>query len=221
MQHELTALIDSKLFSGIHPDDMAAMMACVGGSYHSYSKEQLVMAEGERADRLGIVISGSLRVERVDYLGNRSIVSYVGAGDVFGESFACSDTEFMPVDIVAAEASKVLLMDAERITHSCSNACEFHAKLIFNLLKLVSEKNLGFHKKVEITSKRTTREKLLAYLFWQAKETGKSEFTIPFDRQALADYLGVERSGLSSEIGKLAKEGVISCRKNHFELLDI
>lgn len=103
--------------------------------------------------------------------------------------------------------------------HSCQSACSFHSQMIFNLMKTVALKNIIFHQKIEITSKRSTREKLMTYLMFQAKRAKHSRFEIPFDRQELADYLEVDRSGLSAEISKLKAEGVIDCHKNHFELL--
>ena len=113
----------------------------------------------------------------------------------------------------------VMLIDSSRIISPCSNACGFHTKLIFNLLQIMARKNLGFHQKIEITSKRTTREKLMAYLLAQAKLHQKNSFEIPFDRQTLADYLEVDRSGLSAEISKLRKEGVLECHRSRFTLL--
>ena len=112
-----------------------------------------------------------------------------------------------------------MLIDCNRILYTCANGCDFHRQLIFNLMTDLANKVLLFHKKTEIISKRTTREKLMTYLMITAKELKNSNFSIPFNRQELADYLGVERSGLSLEISKLIKEGVINSHKNHFELL--
>jgi CRP-like cAMP-binding protein len=72
---------------------------------------------------------------------------------------------------------------------------------------------------MEHITKRTTREKLLSYLSEQSRLHGSREFSVPFDRQGLADYLSVERSALSAEMSRLKSEGVINYRKSHFELL--
>ena len=117
------------------------------------------------------------------------------------------------------EDSKLLLIDSCRITQSCSNACGFHQQLIRNLLQIVSEKNLRFHHKLEITAKRTTREKLMSYLMAQAKQAGSDSFTIPYDRQELADFLQVERSAMSAEISKLRADGVLESKRNYFRIL--
>jgi len=112
-----------------------------------------------------------------------------------------------------------MLIECNHILHTCSNNCGFHQQLIFNLMKDLATKTILFHQKIEIISKRSTRDKLMTYLMLQAKKEGSDSFDIPFDRQELADYLEVERSGLSAEISKLKKEGIINNQKNHFELL--
>ena len=125
----------------------------------------------------------------------------------------------VPVSVVPDEDGHVMLLNSSRIVLRCASSCQMHDRVIFNLLRLVSSKNLMLHQKIDVTSKRTTREKLMAYLSWQAEKCGSRSFDIPFDRQALADYLEVDRSGLSSEIGKLRREGVLECEKNSFRLL--
>ena len=112
-----------------------------------------------------------------------------------------------------------MLIDRDRIMRTCHKGCGFHSRLIFNLMKDLATKTLMFHQKIEVTSKRTTREKLMTYLMLQAKKAGSNSFTVPFDRQALADYLEVDRSGLSAEISRLRKENIIKSHKNYFEIL--
>ena len=182
------------LFDGIRMEDLSAMMGCIGGYIRSVSNGQLVMQEGDPATHVGMVLSGAVHLVREDYYGNRSIVARIGPSELFGETYACAGIQALPVSVVADEDSTVLLMDCRRITVSCSSACAFHSRIIFNLLRLVAEKNLVFDQKIQITSKRSTREKLMAYLMNQAKLQGNNHFAIPYDRQELADYLEVDRS---------------------------
>ena len=207
------------LFEGIGANDLSAMLSCIGGHKITVSKEQPIFREGEPATYVGMVLTGSVRMEREDYYGNRSIIAHVGPAELFAETYACANVPSLPISVVADEDSTVLLMDCRRITTACSSACSFHNRIIYNLLRLVAEKNLVYDQKIQITSKRTTREKLIAFLLNQAKLQGSNSFYIPFDRQELADYLEVDRSGLSVEIGKLRKEGRLISDKNHFELL--
>lgn len=207
------------LFEGIDRADIPGMLACLGAVVRTVGKNQQILSEGDDARSVGILLSGSAQVEKQDFYGNRSIVGRVEPGELFAESFACAGVAVLPVSVVAIEDSQVMLIDCQRITVSCSNACSFHSKMIFNLLKAVAARNLQFHQKLEITAKRTTREKLMAYLLTQAKQASSNAFTIPYDRQALADYLGVERSAMSAELGKLRKDGVLDFDRSRFVIL--
>lgn len=207
------------LFDGIEMEDLSAMMGCIGGRTVSVAKGQSVYREGDPATHVGMVLSGAVRLVREDYYGNRSIVAHIGPAELFGETYACAGITALPISIVADEDSVILLMDCRRITTTCSSACAFHNRIIFNLLRLVATKNLVFDQKIQVTSKRTTREKLMTFLLNQAKLQGSNSFSIPYDRQELADYLEVERSGLSAEISKLRREKVLESDKRNFKLL--
>ena len=207
------------LFDGIGREYLFAILGCLGARVKEIKKHQIIFSEGDTANTVGIVLSGRAQVIKEDYYGNRTIVGMAEPGELFAESFACAGAVALPVSIIAAEDCKVMLIDSHRIAVSCSNACSFHSQLIQNLLKIVAEKNIQFNQKMEILTQRTTREKLLVYLNSQAKQKGSNSFTIPYDRQALADFLGVERSAMSAEISKLRKDGILHSRKNHFEML--
>ncbi len=209
------------LFDEIEDENLLAMLGCLGGRVWGFGKNETILAEGDPAKYIGIVLSGEAQIVRIDYYGNRSLMANVGVSQLFGESFACAGVEAMPVNVVALEETRVLLVDCRRIISSCNHACRFHSQMIFNLLKVVATKNLVFNQKIEVTSKRSIREKLMTYLLMQAKQQNSNSFTIPYDRQELADYLEVERSGLSAEIGKLCREGLISCKKSTFVLRSV
>jgi len=219
MNEYFPVLSKCSLFDGIGPKELSAVLACLGARISDYRKNQIIFQEGDPAKYVGIVLSGAAQIIQEDYYGNRSILTRVEPSELFGESFACAGISALPVSVTASESCQVMLIDCRRITVSCSSACSFHNKMIFNLLRVVATKNLLFHQKLQITSHRTTREKLMAYLLAQAKQADSRSFTIPYDRQALADYLGVDRSAMAAEISKLRRDGVISCEKSRFELL--
>ena len=219
MKKFLHVLTGSPLFVNIASSELEMLLGCLAPVGRSVAKGEVVMAEGEPASHIGIVLSGSVQVVREDYYGNRSMMGKISAGGLFAEAFACAGVSGMPVSVIAAEASEILLIEASRVTHSCAHGCSFHHQLIYNLMKILATKNLICNQKIEVTSKRTTREKLMAYLLLEAKRAGDRAFDIPYDRQELADYLEVDRSGLSAEISKLRREGVLIAAKNHFELL--
>lgn len=207
------------LFDGLDKEDLSSILACLGAVRSAAAKGQTIFREGDPASHMGIVLTGAVRLLREDYYGNRSIVAHIEPAQLFGESYACAGVTALPVSVVADTDSELLLLDCRRITVCCANACAFHSKVIFNLLRLVATKNLVFDQKIQVTSKRSTREKLMAYLLSQAKLQGSAAFTIPYDRQELADYLEVDRSGLSAEISKLRREGLLECQRSRFRLL--
>ena len=219
MKKYLKILKKCPLFANIEDEDLLRMLKCLDAKIGSFDKKYTVFAEGSPAKYIGVVLSGSVQVIQVDYYGNRSILSVMREGEVFAEAFACAELREIPVSVIADEPSEIMFIDSSHILHTCHNNCGFHQQLIFNLMKDLAVKTIMFHQRIEITSKRTTREKLLAYLAMQARRAGSNSFDIDFDRQELADYLEVERSGLSAEISKLRREGMIENHKNHFELL--
>lgn len=219
MKKYINILKKCRLFYGIEDEDILRMLTCMGTRVASFEKKYTIFREGSAAKYIGIVLSGTAQTVRVDYSGNRSIISEAGPSETFGEAFACVGMECAPVSVIAAEPCEIMFIECEHILHTCQNNCSFHSRLIYNLVRELADKNIRYYKKSEITSARTTREKLLTYLTAASKEEGGTSFDIPFDRQELADYLGVDRSGLSVEIGRLKREGVIDCHKNHFDFL--
>ena len=207
------------LFNQIEDESLVRALVCLGAKEKSYKKGDTVLTEGQEAKYFGIVLKGSVQLERVDYYGNRSILTSIEPSQLFGEAFACAGIKSLPIDVIAAEDTDIFFIDVRHIASPCDAACAFHAQLIINLLNIVAKKNLVLHQKIEITSKHSTREKLMTYLFLQEKNTGSRTFTIPYNRQELADYLGVERSGLSAEISKLRNEKVLECNRSTFTLL--
>jgi CRP-like cAMP-binding protein len=219
MQKYFEVLRKCPLFEGIADEHLLKMLPCLGARVVCFEKKYTVFAEGSPARYIGIILSGEVQIVKNHYDGTRSIVLMGTPSELIGESFACAGLSEIPVSVIAAEDSEIMLIDCHHILHTCANACGFHQQMIFNLMKNLAVKNLVFHQKIEVTSKRSTREKLLTYLDVQSQKAHSRRFQIPFDRQELADYLEVDRSGLSAEIGKLKKEGILLCEKNLFELL--
>lgn len=218
MKKYIEILKKCPLFFEIDEKDLTVMLGCLGAKIEFFDRKYTVMAEGSFAKYIGIVLSGAVQIEQTDYYGNRSILSVVPEGGIFGEAFACCNTESLPISVVATKESEIMFIDCSYILHTCKNNCIFHNQLIFNLMKDIASKTVLFHQRIEVISKRSTREKLLAYLSMVSKKEGSPRFTVPFDRQELADYLEVDRSGLSAEISKLKKEGRLYSKKNYFEL---
>lgn len=219
MDPHLPLISRSPLFRGIEPENVQAMLQCLGAHRRSYPKGSAVFRIGDTTSSMGFVLEGSVRLEKDDYWGNRSILASFGPGQSFGEVYACEPDLAYDINVVTAEDATVLFMDVGRVTALCPSSCEFHARLIRNVLGVVSRRTHALTRKIEHTSKRTTRAKLLSYLSDQAEAAGGQRFDIPFDRQELADYLSVDRSAMCAELSKMKREGVIDYHKNQFEIV--
>lgn len=218
MKEYIDILKETKLFAGVGEEDISAMLACLGAKLSVYRKGETVLRQGEILDDTPVLVKGKLLIQKDDYWGNRSILGNIDAGEMFGEAYAAPGSGPLLNDVVAVEDSAVLFFDVNRIMTTCSSACRFHTLVVQNLIFALSEKNRKLVQKLGHMSKRTTREKLISYLSEEAKKQNSSRFEIPFNRQQLADFLSVDRSAMSNELGKMRNEGLIAFHKNHFEL---
>ena len=208
----------SPLFFGISGEEIAAMLSCLQAETKEFPKDAFVLRAGDTAESIGLVLTGSVLVLQEDVWGNRNILSKAGPGQTFAAAFACAPGARLNASVLAETPVTAMFLNVKRILNVCPSACVHHNRIIRNLLGELAEKNLRFSEKLAHMGQRTTRSKLMSYLSAEAQRFGKTEFDIPFSRQQLADYLGVERSGLSLELGKMRDEGLLDFRKSHFVL---
>ena len=214
----LELLRKTPLFADIEEADLPGLLGCVGARERVFRKGEVLLHRGDRIESLGLVLSGTVQVIREDFWGNRSVVGLVEAGESFGESYALAGQP-LEVSVQAVSAGEALFLNAGKMISGCGQVCGFHERLSRNLLSLLARKNLMLTEKMRHMARKTTREKLLSYLSAQAVRAGASEFDIPMDRQQLADFLGVERSAMSTALGRLRDEGVLEFHRSHFRLL--
>lgn len=219
MEKYYDLLLKTSLFSGVKQQELHSLLGCLQARVLTIPKGAPVFLEGDEAGFIGLVLSGGVQVLRDDYYGNRSVLGLFQPGELFGETYACSDMERMPVSGFAVSNSEIMLFSCRKMLTVCTNACQFHNQIVKNLLQVMAQKNVSLSQKIQFMSQKTTRQKLMSYLLDQAKRAGSPEFTIAFDRQALADFLGVERSAMSAELSKLQKDGILTTRGSHFTLL--
>ena len=218
MKEFFPILRSSSLFSGVSEEELAAMLSCLDTRMEAFPKEAFLLRTGDTVESIGIVLSGSVLVIQEDIWGNRNILSKAGSAQTFAAAFACAFGSILNVSVIADTPTTVLFLNVKRILHVCPSACSHHSRIIRNLLTDLAEKNLRFSEKLTHMGQRTTRAKLMSYFSAEAQRLGTYEFDIPFSRQQLADYLAVERSGLSLELGKMRDEGLLDFYKNHFVL---
>ena len=218
MKDFLPVIRSAQLFSGVSEDELTAMLSCLKAEKKDFPKEAFVLRSGDTADSIGLALAGTVLVIQEDIWGNRNILSKAGPGQTFAAAYACAPGSVLNVSVIAETPVTALFLNVKRILNVCPSACAHHSRIIRNLLSELAEKNLRFNEKLTHMGQRTTRSKIMSYLSAEAQRLGKYEFDIPFSRQQLADYLAVERSGLSLELGKMRSEGLLDFYKSHFVL---
>ena len=218
MKEFVPVLKETKLFAGVEEEDVFSMLSCLGARLRTYKKGEYVLRQGQRLSDILVLAEGGLHIQRDDYWGNRSILGHIGVGEIFGEAYASPESGALLNDVVAVENSSVFFFDVKRVITTCSSACRFHTLVVQNLFFAISEKNRSLVQKLDYLSRRTTREKLISYLSEEAKKQNSAYFTIPFNRQQLADYLSVDRSAMSNELCKMRDDGLLEFEKNLFKL---
>ncbi len=218
MKKYIPILRGMQLFAGIKEDEIESMLSCLQARSEHYIKGEYVLRCGQPHNSISVLVEGQLHIQHDDYWGNRSIISTVDIGDMFGEAYA-TGSEALLNDVVAIEDSTVIHLDVNRVLTVCSNSCRFHSLIVHNLFYAISEKNRRLVGKLGHMSKRSTREKLLSYLSEQAQKQNSASFVIPFNRQQLADFLSVDRSAMSNELCKMRDDGLIRFEKNQFTLV--
>ncbi len=211
--------VHSPLFDGISLEERKTMLGCIGYHIGTFKKGDIVAFEGDNLKHIGIIISGVVDMVKEDLWGNKTMLVRMKKDELFGETFACGSDNLSVVTFMVSEDAKILFMPFDRVMHSCTMACQFHHLLIENMVKIIADKNRDLMRKVDVVSKRTIREKLLAYLSIQAQVQASRYFEIPLGRVELAEYLCVDRSALTRELAKMKEDGLIDYDKNCFRIL--
>ena len=219
MKNYFDLLTNVPLFAGISEEDMQRMFGCLGAWFKSFQKGDALILAGEPVPAFGVMLNGTADIVREDISGARAMIAKAEAGELFAESFACGEVAESPISVFASTECEVLLLPVKGLLAVCPNACAFHGRLVENMMRLLAQKNILLHDKMELLTKKTIRERLTAYLYMVAQKQGSRSFTIPFSRSELADYLCTDRSALSRELSTMQNEGLITFNRNQFHLL--
>ena len=205
------------LFRGLSAHDVEELWRTGCMRNQSFEKNQTVFHAGDRICEVGIVQTGNIHIEMIDLWGNKSILSNISPGQIFAETYAICRKQLL-VDVTTATPSKILFLNLELLKRLFSGADSCRDAVMQNLFSICVRKNLILSNRIFCTTPKTVRGRLLVYLSSESAKAGSTSFTIPFDRQGLADYLNLDRSALSKELGRMKKEGILDFHKNQFIL---
>lgn len=219
MNEYINDLKQTSLFSGIEPQDIARLLDCLCNKYARYEKDDLIIEEGSKVYDFGIILSGHGRAIKWDPSDRLIIISLLKKGSEIGVILAAGLDHKSPVTVQAQDDVLLLQIPFERVFNRCEKACPRHDKLLRNYINIVAEKGLVLHERIDCLLRPTIREKILTYLWRVSREQQKRAFTIPMNRNAMAEYLNVERSALSRELSYMKRDGIIDYHKNSFRLI--
>ena len=213
-----TFLSGTDLFHGLKEEEIETILPCLHAKEKSFPRGASIFRVGDTVSEIGLIESGSVNILVNFYWGSSHIFGHIGKGQVFAENYAAIPGKELICDIVSCEETEVLFLNMRNMLTTCQRGCAFHTRIIQNMLKISAQKNLNLSTRMMHTASKSLRERLLSYLSEQALEHGSTHFTIPFDRQQLADYLAVDRSAMSNELSKMQKDGLITYHRNEFTL---
>ena len=213
----LNLLQQSPLFRGMQLSQIQQLLTLLGGVVQSVGKGQVIMPQGQVAQHMGVVLQGLVVIGHSDAWGNHTVLGSAAPGEAFAEAYAVQRQQPMLVCVTAAEDSQVLLLQPPSAGDSTQLPLLQHFSA--NLLQVCAAKSLQLSERIVHTAPKGIRRRLLSYFSGCAQQAGRNQFDIPFTRQQLADYLGVDRSAMCSEMSKMQREGLIVYRKNHIALV--
>ena len=218
MKKYLTVLKKCCLFQQFNDEEILHALTCLDAKVIHRNKDAYILNAGSSPDSVGLLLSGSALIVQDDLWGNRNVVAKLTEGSLYAEPFAVIPDAVMNMSVAAIEDCEILLLPASKIFHVCQNACPHHNLLIQNFVEALSGKLLLLNDKITHVSKRRTRDKLLSYLSAESIRQNSLSFSIPYNRQQLADFLNVERAAMSVELSRLQKEGYLKTKQSYFEL---
>lgn len=207
------------LFQGIEENDILSMLECFCAYIKNYQKNEFIIFLEEHVNCVGIVLEGNVLMVKEDLFGNKTTMVNITPKEQFGETFACGSTLQATVSFVAGSDTKVLYLPYQKILHSCKKACEAHYRLNENLVTLIANKNIQLMQKIDVITKKTLREKIIAFLMMQGEKKKSQYFSIDMGRIKMAEYLCADRSALTRELKQMRLEGLIDYDKNMFRIL--
>jgi len=206
------------LFSGVPEAEARVLLLRMNAHLRSFHKNEVIYRTGDRVTEPGLLRSGGVNLQVHLNRGSCQILVHIAPGELFGADEAMLPERELRWDYISDGESEVLFFQPTRLFEACQGSCRSHRRLLENYMRALAMHEQNLTARMLHTAPRSIRERLLSYLAEVAGESGGDSFSIPFSRQQLADYLGVDRSALSNELSKMRTDGLILFRKNRFRL---
>lgn len=215
-ENERNALGSCPLFAGIHGPELERLLDCLGAETARYDKNAIVFHAGQPVRACALVLSGAVRAEAVNAAGEHTLMARHGPGALVGDVLMSTPGGVSPVYVIAAEATTVLYLSFRTIMEGCRECCPAHSRLRENLIGEIARKYWAQRQRLRYLSVGSLRRRIAMYLLDQ----GDGTFCLGMTREDLADFLCVNRSALSRELGRMKRDGLIDFYRDTFRILE-
>lgn len=214
----MEAITNCKLFNGIPLQKISLIKEKLRAVEYTYGNGEIIIRQGASIENIGIVLSGEIEAAHYRSDGTYTIIATLGRCDVFADFLAADGAVHSPATVYAKGTCRVLLIPFNSLYSFFPGLEQEQRLLLLNLSKIYAEKYFELKDRLVCVSAPTIREKILSYLNLMSEKAQSNIFTIPFNREMLANYLSVDRSALSRELSKMKNEGIIEYYRNSFKL---
>ncbi len=221
MTKHLPALLKCPLFKEFDETELTSLLTCLNVTIKHHPANDYLLLHGNVVDSVGIIVAGTIEIIKENVAGDRHIVATLGTSDIFGEGIVCTQKRIAPVSARTKTEATILFIPYDKIIRLCNNACGYHTRLIQNMMLLLGEKNTYLNHKIDLLVLKGIKEKLAAFLINASRSHNSKQFSIPLNRNELAEYLNVSRPSMSRELATLKMKGIIDYHKNTFRIIDI
>lgn len=215
------SIMDCALFKDMTNEEVIRLLACLDTRVQSFNRNEIANRVNDTFDGIGVVLSGQVAIVKESYAGDRTILSILNPGDIFGEMAAFSGDGKWPATVVAQTACTIIYLPSEAIATQCANSCRGHRKLIMNMLSILSDKALNLSRKLEYLSNKSVRGRIATFLLEQYKRYGQTTFLLSMNRNEMAEFLNVTRPSLSREMSRMRDEGILDFHRSSMQIKDI
>lgn len=222
LQEKYWKIISScPLFKDIPNNNISQIIKSLDGFINEYKKNETIINIGDEFRNCGIILDGSLEVSYNTNQFEKHNVNHFKAGQIFGESLALNLNTYSPVQVTTLTNSAILFIDLKKLVSSsncCETNCLYNHQLIVNLMGRMAEQNIFSNLKLRILGQKSLRDRIMIYLTHMHADNPEGA-NIPFSQTSLAEFLGVNRSALSRELGRMQNEKILKISKKHYWIL--
>ena len=216
MKEIVKVLKNNEFFKDIDEEKIERVLSVTKYTVSYYDKGEIIAHEGEECRYLGLIIKGSIELQRIYSSGRYIVLNRLIEGDVFGEALVFANKSEYPATIMTTVDCKVLFIDRNEIL----NLCIKETRILENFIGLLSTKVLMLNNRIKSISFKTVKEKVVNFILEESKNQKNEVIKLKVSKEAISASLGIPRPSLSRELINLREEGLIEFDRNTITIIN-